>query len=183
MQSKILSVIAVIVAIVFSQFSEFTEKDSPNNNQKHEEPKPLAKKVDSGGYQLKSFNIDFNHILDGEINKRGKAVGGHYAKSKNLKVVRYIGDVDKNGVFRAKIAIWDKNNNKWVNKQATTSFFPKEWSSQKIKQQVKFSLNNANEFNQSNLKWQGKSESGIDIHGWYKQNGDVATAYPIYKNN
>lgn len=186
MRSKILSVIAVIVAILLSQFTDLLDGEKSSKVQdkvvaKQEKPqpqRPLVKQTLNNNQP--SYNIDFKHILDGEINKRGKAVGGHYLGSDNIKVLRYVSDADKNGVIRAKIAILNENK-QWVNKDATTSFFPKAWSKAKIKQEVRYSLGNANKFSKENLRWQGKSSGGISISGWYKYNGDVATAYPIYQ--
>lgn len=63
------------------------------------------------------------HIFEGEINRNGQAVGYHYeglATSKAKVIEHTRSKEDKNGVYRAKITIANKEKN------AFSSFFPKK---------------------------------------------------------
>jgi Bacterial EndoU nuclease len=73
------------------------------------------------------------HVLDGEVKTRvnsageiihKRGVGGHYAKSPNVRVTEVIGEADKNGVVRAKIHVRDPETGGWINKRGETDLFP-----------------------------------------------------------
>lgn len=72
--------------------------------------------------------IDFDgHILNTEINSRGKLSGGHSIASGNVKVFQVIGKPDKNGVYNAKISVVDAKTGKSVpktNNNGKSTMFP-----------------------------------------------------------
>lgn len=74
------------------------------------------------------------HILEGELNRQGQAVGFHYegfSSSKGEVIADTRTEEDKFGVYEAEVMIDDveKQSN-----QGRSSFFPEEWSSQEVVQ-------------------------------------------------
>ena len=59
--------------------------------------------------------IDFDgHIINGEINARGRAVGGHSTAGVNNNVrIEHLHSVSSNGVRTADISVFDQNTNQW----------------------------------------------------------------------
>ncbi len=80
-----------------------------------------------------------------------------------------------NGVYEAKVQIWNQNSIRWKDKFAKSSFFPADWSVARIKYEVieAFKVRRS----ASSTKWQGTSPSGISIEGYFTD-GRV-TFYPL----
>ena len=59
--------------------------------------------------------IDFDgHIINGEINARGRVVGGHSTAGVNNNVrSEHLHSVSSNGVRTANISVFDQNTNQW----------------------------------------------------------------------
>lgn len=121
------------------------------------------------------------HLFDGEINKNGKAVGVHSnsaiaggtAKLTSAKTMV----ADPPGLYKASVAVKNASG-AWVNKAATSTFFPDSWSQQKIKEEVSGAFKNRT--TAANGKWAGVSPSGVKINGYLDPHGNIATAYPVH---
>ena len=115
------------------------------------------------------------HILEGELNKKGDAVGFHYEGMPNQKG-RVIPGTEKGpnaqGVYTAKVEVAG------VRKNSFSSFFPKDWTPQ----QIVDAINEAYENRQliSGDKYSGISSSGIEIHMYLNKN-KITTAFPIFQ--
>ena len=157
-------------------------------------PKQDLKKVD---YLYKEFQrnleaeskmqgvpdeANYQHIIYGEINGRGRAVGGHsllggdIRKASNSSITNY-----SNGVYEMMIEVKDANGN-WIPKSAPTTMYPVTWSEGRIKYEVSEAFNNWRKETQNlntNVtgKWSGVSPSGVTIEG-FVQNDYITTAYP-----
>ena len=123
------------------------------------------------------------HIINGEINASGRAVGGHSTAGVNSNVrIERLHSVSSNGVRTADISVFDPNTNQWklkvkrdgITPQETT-LFPEHWTPNRIKVEVDFAHKHQITSN-NNLKWLGTSRSGIDIEGYIAPN---ITAYPL----
>ena len=120
-------------------------------------------------------NGSLNHILEGELNGRGKAVGFHYEGMPTQKGTIISGTEslpNANGVYTANIEV---NS---VVKNAQSSFFPKDWTPQ----QIVDSINEAysNKVYMVGNKYSGITSSGIEIEMFLDVNGEIISAYPIY---
>ena len=124
-----------------------------------------------------AHKFDWDHVLRGEI-KRGDAKGYHDESSADgsarIKPGAEISYHD-NGVYEAKVQIWNQNSKQWRDKRYESSFFPADWSVARIKYEV------IEAFKSRSLvgaeKWQGKSPSGIDIEGFASDHR--ITFYPL----
>lgn len=125
--------------------------------------------------------IDFdNHIINGEINSRGKVVGAHSATAgNNVRVDEIIIPPDSNGVYKAKVSIEDPNNpGKYISKNST--MFPDSWNSEKIKLEVEGAFSSKDVFiDNGQEKWRGTTPSGIAVEGYLKPK---VTVYPLIEN-
>ncbi|WP_375334980.1 EndoU domain-containing protein [Gilliamella apicola] len=124
-------------------------------------------------------------MLNGEIKtyESGKKVGtrGHYLKDPNIKVDKWTGEADVNGVTKGYISVRDPATGKWYEKQAETTFFPKHWSKRQIEKEIKSAFENSKPHPKYKGRWIGKSSSGVTMEGYYKKpNGTGATAWPVY---
>ena len=121
-----------------------------------------------------------NHILEGEINPRGKAVGFHSEALPNPsgKVVSgtasnpnkqglYDGIVEVNGVLK-------------TSNGGRTSFFPKTWSAQQVIDEINFAYANKTFVEGSRNTYTGLSTDGIEIEMFIDSFGKIISAYPVY---
>lgn len=115
------------------------------------------------------------HIFEGEINAKHQAVGYHYegyahAKAKVVENTR--SSLDKNRVYRAKITV---NN---IEKNAFSSFFPKEWTMQQVIDVINEAY--TNKTLQSGNIYNGKTKSGVTVQMYLTENGKIISAFPLY---
>ena len=70
--------------------------------------------------------IDFDgHIINGEINARGRAVGGYSTAGVNNNVrIEHLHSVSSNGVRTADISVFDQNTNQWKLKVKSDAITP-----------------------------------------------------------
>jgi hypothetical protein len=121
------------------------------------------------------------HILWGEINRSGKAVGGHFygaieAGTLRIRQGTKVQELGK-GIVKAHIDIKNEQG-RWVQKIAKTTFFPKHWT----KEQVLAAVSNAftNRKFKGDNEYHGPSGAGFDIRMHLKTNGtdEIITAFP-----
>ena len=130
--------------------------------------------------------IDFdNHVISGEINSRGKGVGGHSSLTPTVRIDMDLG-VASNGVRKNNISIFDIENNQWVQKTyrreepALNTMFPEWWTGNRIKVE-----NNAAYINRTSVitpngaqMWEGVTPSGVKVKGYEPTNSNPnATVY------
>lgn len=119
------------------------------------------------------------HILEGELNRQGQAVGFHYegfSSSKGEVIADTRTEEDKFGVYEAEVMIDDveKQSN-----QGRSSFFPEEWSSQ----EVVLAINEAYE-NRKGLTgntYAGLTEDGMVIQMYLNDDEQIISAFPEYE--
>ncbi|RAT97400.1 polymorphic toxin-type HINT domain-containing protein [Brevibacillus sp. Leaf182] len=125
------------------------------------------------------------HILEGEINEKGKAVGWHHEpSSRTNRIVGSQTNPDSHGVYDGVVDIF--NGTSYVRKEQTSSFFPKHWSADDVMTAIYEVYVDAipsikpsgTEFIR---KWEGRHSSGIKIEMWLDKDGRITTAYPIYE--
>ncbi len=127
--------------------------------------------------------INATHIFEGEINRSGKPVGFHArpfgVDPQNARVVKVMGRPNRQGVYTARVEIFDPQANQW--KEKFSSFFPDKMDGAK----VRGAIGNAYSNRRANKKqpWQGPSGHGFDVQGYLDRDGRINTAFPIYKKN
>ncbi len=131
----------------------------------------------------KALTINKTHIFQGEINRRGLAVGYHHRPngkdSDNAKMVKLTGLPNRQGVYIGRVEIRNPANGQWVSKLSSSTFFPDQWSQAQVLTEIQSAFASANK---SKEPWQGTSPSGLRIEGYYnKTTNTITTAYPIYR--
>jgi hypothetical protein len=124
--------------------------------------------------------IDFAHIETGEINRRGEAVGYHHRPNgvdpPGARVLRIVQPADVNGVYRARVALFDPTSGAWIDKRASSTFFPDAMSDEQVIQAVLAAFHDGHV--RRDGQFSGDSGDGFTIEGWY-QRGRIAAAYPL----
>jgi hypothetical protein len=124
--------------------------------------------------------IDIAHIQTGEINRRGEAVGYHHRPNgvdpPGARVLRIVQPPDANGVYRARVALRDPETGTWLDKRASSTFFPDAMSADEVTQAVLAAFRHGQM--RGDGEFSGDSGHGFVIEGWY-QRGRIAAAYPL----
>ncbi len=116
------------------------------------------------------------HILEGQLNTRGKAVGFHYegmptAKGEIIPGTESI--PNKFGVYNAKVEV---NGVPKTANGGLSSFYPKSWNSQDIVDSINEAYSNKT-FVRGN-KYIGTLSTGMKIEMFIDSSGKVISAYP-----
>ncbi|WP_208018046.1 WXG100 family type VII secretion target [Bacillus arachidis] len=114
------------------------------------------------------------HIFQGEVTKKGKAVGFHYegAEGSKGKIVGRIEGPDDFGVYKANVEIDGKPKN------AKSTFFPKDMTQQQIVDLINEAYANK-EISRNNI-YRGVASNGMRIEMQIKK-GKIISAYPVYE--
>ena len=124
--------------------------------------------------------IDLSHIDAGEINRYGEPVGYHHRPNgvdpPGARVVRIVQLPDANGVYRARVELRDPATGVWLDKRATSTFFPDRMSDAEIVETVLAAFRNAHV--RRDGRFVGDSGRGFAIEGWYRA-GRIVAAYPL----
>ncbi len=124
--------------------------------------------------------INFAHIETGEINRRGEAVGYHHRPNgvdpPGAKVLRITQSPDANGVYRARVALRDPATSEWIDKRASSTFFPDAMSDDEVIQAVLNAFHDGRR--RRDGQFTGDSGDGFMVEGWY-QSGRIVAAYPL----
>ncbi len=120
------------------------------------------------------------HLFHGEINRRGNAVGFHHEGS-----IGHIGKArvsaitvapDAQGLYKAKVEVFDSRTVSWVTKGPESTFFPKQMSRADVLKNIDEAFARKT---MTGAKWEGVSDSGIKIGGYVDAHGNIATAFPL----
>ncbi len=129
--------------------------------------------------------IDFDgHIINGEINTRGRAVGGHSMLGGNVRIDAYAAKnpISPNGIRNVVISVYDPSTGTWIQKvdrfgePQLTTLFPENWSKSRIIVEVDIAYKNRTRSLLDPRKWEGRTPSGIKVEGYIAPN---TTVYPL----
>ena len=127
--------------------------------------------------------INLIHIFEGEINRSGKPVGFHSrpfgVDPPNARVVKMMGKPNREGVYTARVEIFDPQTKQWKDK--FSSFFPDKMDGAMVQRAIghAYAKRHANK----KQPWQGPSGHGFDVQGYVDQKGRINTAFPVYKKD
>lgn len=136
--------------------------------------------------------LNLSHIFDGDINKRGKAVGFHVRNQgrdpQNARLTQRLSGPNSRGIYTGRTAIYNPKSGAWVPKKFST-FFPDHLSRPRIIELILESFHNSRPDQRG--KWRGENSDGFVIEGWLCPKkgsprcpaGSVNTAYPIYQKD
>ncbi|NVR71965.1 EndoU domain-containing protein [Listeria monocytogenes] len=118
------------------------------------------------------------HIFEGEVNRKGKAVGFHsetIPDSPGKVIPGTKSKTNKNGVYEAKIEVngIPKKSNK-----GKSSFFPENWTAQKIVDEINYAF--SNKVLDKGNAYIGKATNGMQIKMYIDKNNQIISAFPVY---
>lgn len=118
------------------------------------------------------------HILAGELNQKGNAVGFHYdglASKKGEVISGTETEPNEYGIYEAEVEVSDvaKTSN-----SGKSTFFPKTWTAQDV-------VNAINEAYESNSlitgnTYEGLTDEGIIVRMYLDNNEQIISAFPVY---
>lgn len=123
-------------------------------------------------------NDALEHILEGELNRKGKAVGFHYdgLLSKKGQIVSGT-ETDPNefGVYEAEVKVSDvaKTSN-----GGKSTFFPNEWSAQDVVDAINEAYDNSTLI--TGNTYEGLTNDGLVIRMYLDHNEQIISAFPVY---
>src|SRR5690625_3079919 len=118
------------------------------------------------------------HILEGELNGRGQAVGFHYDGLPTKKGEVIAGtetEPNEYGVYEAKVEVSGVEK---ASNSGKSSFFPDEWSAQQVVDAINEAYEDRN-FMTGNT-YEGFTSEGVLISMYLDQNDKIISAFPIY---
>ena len=110
-------------------------------------------------------------------------MGCHHISAINSghsRIISVIRPPNQQKVYEATVEIFDKKRSAWIRKEAKSSFYPDNWSKEKVLKEITSAFNNPDKISKG-AKWESVSDSGIKISGYTNEQGQITTAYPIYK--
>lgn len=150
---------------------------STNDEQSSNAVTPLEELIDTDHFIKNALP----HILEGELNRKGQAVGFHYAELPTRKgeiIENTKTEEDDHGVYEAKVSVSEveKTSNK-----GSSTFFPDSWDSQDVVD----AINEAYETKDfiSGNTYEGLSEEGIIIRMYLDQSDKIISAFPVYEGS
>lgn len=154
--------------------------NSKSANQKNKNSKQSENTISKSGNR--KYSIDYDHIIGGDENSRGKVTGGHSLLRGDVRIVKKVGNPAKNGVYRASIEV-KKKDGTWQAKTSNggvNTMFPENWDEARIIDEINSAWENRKDVKgRDNNMWQGISKSGVLIRGYKSPR---ITAYPVYEN-
>lgn len=118
------------------------------------------------------------HILEGELNGRGQAVGFHYDQLPSKKGEIISGtetDPNDHGVFEAEIEV---EGVKKTSNQGKSSFFPNDWDTQEIVDAINEVYENREHL--TGNTYGGLTKEGVQIHMYLDNDDFIISAFPVY---
>jgi hypothetical protein len=124
------------------------------------------------------LRINTRKLFRGEV-RAGRAVGFHHRGTEATRtqvILPLIRGPNAQGVFEARVRIWDSRTRKWIAK-AKSTFFPDAWSRTRVLGEINHAY--ANSLTTAN-GWEGVGTTGVPIVGYFDDRGVLDTAFPIF---
>jgi len=172
---KIYSFIFLSVIIVLLSACALLDELVSNENNSPAEVTALENLVDTENFRLNALE----HILEGELNGKGQAVGFHYDYLPTKKGEIITGTetkVDEHGIYEAEVSVdgVEKTSNR-----GRSTFFPDDWDSQDVVDAINEAFENK-EFINGNT-YEGLTEEGIIVRMYLDNNDKIISAFPVYE--
>ena len=159
------------------------QRENPQRAQKIYEKRFIIKAID---FVLASDSIEndlngytykiLDHILSGDIkNKKGHGV--HYFNPIHHKILELTKAKNSRGVWEAKIAFLNNKTQKWVEKEAASTFFPTEWNKTELLHKIHSAFNNKEKITET--KFIGETNCGIRVVFIFREE-KLLSIYPLY---
>lgn len=178
MNQKLKSLMIVIISIFFLVGCSIDEiigfiEDTPTEVTTSEIT-PLEELIDTENFK----NHALKHILEGEINRKGQAVGFHYDQLETKKGEIIEGSrskPDENGVYEAKVKVSDVSK---TSNNGKSTFFSDEWDSQDVVDAINEAYDNRTHINGNT--YEGLTDEGVIVRMYLDNQNKIISAFPVY---
>jgi len=120
------------------------------------------------------------HSKLGKVERKG-VKGIHLYNEAKVRIREVVNEENMYGIFSAKIDVYNKNNNRWITKDAMTTFFPIGWDLQTLILSCYLAFRNKVKI--TNTEYIGITSHGFKVKFIYSEEGDFKTIYPIYEKD
>lgn len=156
-----------------------TNKDVSNSNITNN--KVVINSIDDLKDTNNFRNGALEHVLEGEVNSRGKAVGYHYEgfpTSKGEVIEGTKSKLNEDGIYTAKVKVdgVDKTSN-----GGKSSFFPEDWSAQDVVDRINETYESKVFVKGTDNTYRGETKDGVVIEMYIDTKTDkIISAFPVY---
>lgn len=178
MSKRLFRIVIVLISILFVSgcaiLVDLLEDPSKNEDIELHQVTPINDLIETDNFRSGALA----HILEGELNRKGKAVGFHYDHLPSKKGEILEGtktEPNEEGVYEAEVSV--ENVHKESN-QGRSTFFPDDWDSQDVVD----AINEVYEIRTfiSGNTYEGLTSEGILIRMYIDEHERIISAFPIY---
>ncbi|MGL5870187.1 EndoU domain-containing protein [Clostridium chrysemydis] len=184
MKKTITSNFAKLLACLFLVVGVLTGCSSANVGAQNNNKQSVTNAVNSIADLQNTENFRhgaLKHILEGEINKRGKAVGFHYEGfpgSKGKVIEGTSSKPNKYGVYTAEVEV---DGVKKTSNKGRSTLYPKDWTPQQVVDAINEAYNDRQYVKGSKDTYMGETKEGMQISMYLDQKtGKIISAFPMY---
>ena len=106
----------------------------------------------------------------------------HFFDPKTTKIIEIVREDVRSGIIEAKIEAYNKPKNKWIKKDRSTTFFPRQWNLEQLFHECDFAFENKVKIEDKTNVYQSITISGIKVK--IIIDGDIVRSiYPILDEN
>lgn len=161
-----------ILMIIFSACSEI---NTVQNESELNEVTPISELENISYFQFGALE----HILEGELNRKGKAVGFHYDRLPTKKGEIIEGtktEENELGVYEAKVKVEGVRK---TSNQGYSTFFPDDWDTQDVIDAINEAYENR--VHVTGNTYEGLTKDGMIIRMYLNEEEKIISAFPIYE--
>lgn len=176
---------------LYKSLEELEEKSPIFKKLKKENPKRANKIIEERhifngtkilkipkGQTLNQHQIDLLiHSTTGRVIN-GNVTGVHFYDSDKVRLINILKINEKTKVFEAEFEFYYHKTSKWIRKNGTSTFFPKEWTIHKLLQELIFAEKNAVKNSKGTNVFLSQTGSGIQVK-IIKKKGTIKSIYPL----
>lgn len=166
----LLSLLSLFLLMACSIEDDLVQSDT--NNQK---VTPITELIETENFKSNALE----HILEGELNYKGQAVGFHYSQLESKKgeiINNSQTELDENEVYEAKVRIKDVNK---TSNNGKSTFFPDDWDTQDVVDAINEAYDNRIHINGNTFE--GLTAEGIIVRMYLTEQNQIISAFPVYE--
>lgn len=166
----LLSLLSLFLLMACSIEDDLVQSDT--NNQK---VTPITELIETENFKSNALE----HILEGELNYKGQAVGFHYSQLESKKgeiINNSQTELDENEVYEAKVRIKDVNK---TSNNGKSTFFPDDWDTQDVVDAINEAYDNRTHINGNTFE--GLTAEGIIVRMYLTEQNQIISAFPVYE--
>lgn len=127
----------------------------------------------------KEFISGFDHIVRGHVKSKN-VFGVHYFDPKTTRILEIVREDLVTGVCEAKIEVFCKSKNRWIEKKKLTTLFPRHWNIEQLFHECDFAYENKYQIKNKVNTYKSNTISGINVKIIIEDN-KLKSIYPVFE--